>query len=215
MAGMAIGATIEFAIAHWYGGEAAPPARSFDEERLTLAGGVAFPPIDIPVVPIRSPAPTAGADAPTAASPPGGCADPSSKDMAAAFLNPSCGLSKSRGRHVARATNRVATVLIGRTDVTAAETAPVAVAAIEPSPAPAGAMLKGAPSPPPTERPALPPKKAKGATSAPIVLTPPAREPIPQEAGFSAFAATPWPGRSDPSRAADLQSLGGPFGRIW
>jgi hypothetical protein len=136
--------------------------------------------------------------------------------MAAAFLNPSCGLSKSRVRHGARVTNRVATVVIGRADATAAETAPIAVATIEPLHAPVGSMLKGVPSTPPaTERPALPPKKVKSLMSAPIMLTAPGREPIPPEAGFSAFAATPWPARSDTSRAADLQSLGGPFGRIW
>ncbi len=138
--------------------------------------------------------------------------------MAAEFLNPNCGSGKSHVRHVARAVYRVATVVIGRTDVTAAETAPVAVAAIEPPRAPAGVMLKVLPSTTqPIERPVLPTKKLKVVTSAPIVLTPPAREPTPQEAGFSAFAATPWLGRSD-SRPADtpgLQGLGGLFGRIW
>jgi hypothetical protein len=216
MAGMAIGATMELAIAHWRGGEAASAsARSFDEERLTLPGDAAFPPIDIPVVPIRSSASTAGADELAAARPQGVCTDPSVKDMAATFLNPNCGSGKSHVRHVARATYRVATVVVGRTDVTAAETAPVAVAAIEPLHAPAGVTLKVVPSTnQPIERPAAPPKKVKIVTSAPIELTPPTREPTPQEAGFSAFAATPWRGRSD-SRPSDLQSLGGPFGRIW
>jgi hypothetical protein len=216
MAGMTIGATMGLAIAHWRDGDAAsPPARSFDEERLTLPGNAAFPPIDIPVVPIPASASTAGADEAAAARPQGVCTDPGVKDMAAAFLNPSCGSSKSHVRHVARATYRVATVVIGRTDVTAAETAPVAVAAIEPPRAPAGVMLKSVPSTTqPIERPALPRKKVKVVTSAPIVLTPPAGEPTPQEAGFSAFAATPWPGRSDrrpadTSRAAGLQILGG------
>jgi hypothetical protein len=222
MAGTAIGATIELAIAHWRGGDAASPsARSFNEERLTLPGDAAFPPIGVPVAPTRPSALSAGADEWAAVRPQGGCTDPSVKDMAAAFLNPSCGLSKSHVRHVGRATYRVATVVIGRTDAAAADTAPVAVAAIEPLHAPAGVMVKVVPSTTqPIERPVLPPKKAKVVTSAPIVLTPPAREPTPQEAGFSAFAATPWPGRSDSRpadtpRAADLQSLGGPFGRIW
>jgi hypothetical protein len=215
MAGMAIGTTMELAIAHWRDGDAASPSvRSFDEERLTLPGDAAFPGIDIPAVPIRSSASTAGADESTAARPQGVCTDPSVRDMAAAFLNPNCALSKSHVRHVARATNRVATVVIGRTDVTAAETAPAAVAAIEPLHAPADVTLKVVPSTTqPIGRPALPPKKVKVVMSASIVLTPPAREPIAQEAGFSAFAATPWPGRSD-SRPSDLQNLGGPFGRI-
>jgi hypothetical protein len=216
MAGMAIGATMGLAIAHWRGGDAtSASARSFDEERLTLPGDAAFPPVDIPVVAIGSSASTPGADEPTAARPQGVCADPSVKDMAAAFLNPNCGSSKPHVRHVARATYRVATVVIGRADVTPAETAPVAVAAIEPLNTPAGAMLKlVSSSTQPIERPALPSKKAKVVTSAPIALTPPAREATPQEVGFSAFAAAPWPRRGD-SRATDLQSLGGPFGRIW
>jgi hypothetical protein len=221
LVGMAIGATMELAIAHWRGGDAASPAaRSFDEERLTLPGDAAFPPIDIPGVPIRPSASIADPDEPAAARRQGICSDPSLKDMAAAFLNPSCGLSKSHVRHVARATYRVATVVVRRTDVPSAEAAPVAVAAIEPLHAPAGVALKAVPSTTqPIERPALPPKKVKVVTSAPMVLTPPGRETIPQEAGITAFAATAWPGRgdsrpSDTSRAVDLQSLGGPFGRI-
>jgi hypothetical protein len=220
MAGMAIGATVELAIAHWRGGDAvSPSARTFDEERLTLPGDTAFPPIDI--LRIRLSASTAGQDEPTAARPQGLCTDPSLKDIAAEFLNPNCESRKSHVRHVARATYRVATVVIGRIDVTAAETAPVAVAAIEPLLAPAGVMVKPVPSSTlPIERPAPPPKKVKVVTSAPIVPTLPSRDPNQQEAGLSAYAATPWPGRSDgrsadTSRAADLPSLGGPFGRIW
>jgi hypothetical protein len=220
MAGMAIGATMELAIAHWRDADVASPvAKAIDVERLAddavVPVALDIPVVSNPVVPIRPSASTAGADEKTAARPQGVCTDPSVRDMATAFLNPNCGSNKPHARHVARTTYRVATMIIGHTDTATVEAAPVAVAAIEPLHAPASVMLKVVPATTlPAERPASP-KKVKVVASAPMALTPPTREPTQQSAGFNAFAATPWPGRSETSRAADLQSLGGPFGRIW
>jgi hypothetical protein len=209
---------MELAIAHWHDGDVTA-AKAIDDERLAEDAVVPVA-VDIPVVsnPVASTRPSAsmaGANELDVARQQGVCTDPSVRDMATAFLNPNCGSNKPRVRHLARTTYRVATMVIGRTNAVAAETAPVAVAAIEPLHAPAGVMLRAAPATTqPAERPA-PPKKVKVVASAPIALTPPTREPTQQDTGFNAFAATPWPGRSDTSRAADLQSLGGPFGRIW
>jgi hypothetical protein len=220
MAGMAIGATMELAIAHWRDADRTiPSAKSIDDERPAEAAAVPvaldIPAASKPVVSTRPYASTAGANEPDVARQQGICTDPSVRDMATAFLNPNCGSNKPHARHIARTTYRVATVVIGHTDATAAETAPVAMAAIEPLHAPASVMLRMVPAPTqPAER-AAPPKKVKVVASAPIALTLPTREPTQQDAGFNAFAGTPWPGRSDTSRAADLQSLGGPFGRIW
>jgi hypothetical protein len=44
------------------------------------------------------------------------CQAGTSGDMAALFLNPSCGARKPHARHGAQPTNRVATVILGRVD---------------------------------------------------------------------------------------------------
>jgi hypothetical protein len=220
LAGMAIGATMGLAFAHWRDNDVvpSPAAGSIDEE--PLAEGVAVPAVrDISVVSAR---PSTSADELTAARPQGFCKDTGGKDLATAFLNPTCDSAKPHARHPARTTYRVATVTVGRTESpSAAEPMPVTAAAIEPSHAAVGAAGRPLiPTTQPIERPA-PPKKPKTAPSAPIALTPPAREPSQQDAGINAYAAMPWPGRDyfqrpgGTTRAAVLQpSLGGPFGGI-
>jgi hypothetical protein len=133
VAGIAIGATMELAIAHWRDRDAASPvASSIDQERL--AEDTAVPAVgDAPVISVQRSASTAEADAVTATRTQGSCKEAGVKDLATTFLNPTCGSSKAHGRHAARTTNRVATI-VGRTDPTpaASESAPVTVAGIEP-----------------------------------------------------------------------------------
>jgi hypothetical protein len=142
--------------------------------------------------------------------------------LAAAFLNPRCGLGNVHARHGARTTYRVATVIVGRTDTppAAAEPTPVAVKLIESSQTATGTAGKAA-STALVERPA-PSKKPKAAASAPIVLTPPTREPTQQEAGARAFPAMSaarggyFERPETAARAAALPpSIRGPFGGIW
>jgi hypothetical protein len=126
------------------------------------------------------------------------------------FLGPDCAPNKRHARHGARATNRVATVIIGRTDAaptaTAALSAPVAAPAIVPSQPNAGKADKSANTTTAAlERTALH-KKPKEKASAPIALTPAARElsrqAVPRDAAPNAYASAPKFGREayDPHR---------------
>jgi hypothetical protein len=224
MAGMAIGATIELAVAHWRDGDVAqsPAASSIDDEPLAEGSAVHAVP-DIPVASARPPAPTADTAELTALRPQEFCKDAGTKGLAAAFLNPTCGSARPHTRRSGRTTYRVATVIVGRTESppapAAAEPTPVAVAAIEP---PHTVVAAGKPTilPAQDERPA-PPRKLKPAPSAPIVLTPPTREPA-RYVGSMAFAAVPRPGSGYYDRPADIfgaaampPSFAGPFGGIW
>jgi hypothetical protein len=142
--------------------------------------------------------------------------------LAAAFLNPRCRLGTVHARHGARTAYRVATVIVGRTDTppAAAEPRSAAVKLIESSPTATGNAGKAA-SAAQVERPA-PSKKPKAVASAPIVLTPPTREPTQQEAGARAFAATSavtggyFERPEAATRPAALPpGIRGPFGGIW
>jgi len=224
MAGMAIGATLELAVAHWREGDVAQSrtARSIDEEPLAEGAAVQAVP-DVPVVSTLPARATAGVDDLTVTRPQAFCNDASAKDLAAAFLNPTCGSDKPHARHPARTPYRVATVIIGHSESPPAETEskPVTVAAIEPS----HAVVSGGGSVIPTVQPAerqAPPKKPKAPRSAPIVLTPPAREPTEQDGASMAFAAVPRPGIGSYQRPGDIframampPSSGVPFGGIW
>jgi hypothetical protein len=215
---------MELAIAHWRDGDAVSPvASSIDRERPPE--DTAVPAVgDVPVISVQRAASTAEADAVTATRMQGACKEVGVKDLATAFLNPTCGSGKAHAKHAARTTYRVATMIVGRTEPTpaASESAPVTVAANEPSHAAVGAALKvTASTTQPVERQVPPIKKPKVAPSAPTALAPPTREPIQQEAGLSAFAAMPRLGRgyedrpADTSRAAVPPSFGSPFGGIW
>jgi len=223
MAGVAIGATMELAIAHWRDRDAASPVpSSIDRERP--AEDAAVPAVgDVPIISVRHAASIADADATTSTRMQGACKEVGVKDLATAFLNPTCGSGKLHARHAARTAYRVATMIVGRTESPppAAEPAPVTIAAIEPPHAAVSAALKAAASTTQSVERAPPPRKAKVAPSTPNVLAPPTREPIQQEAGLSAFAAVSRLGRgyddrpADASRAAVLPGFGGPFGGIW
>ena len=224
MTGVAIGATMELAIAHWRDGDAASPvASSIDRE--FPAEDAAVPTISgVSVISVPHTASTSDTGAPTATRMQGVCKEAGVKDPAAEFLNPTCGSGKSRARHATRTTYRVATMVVSRVEPVpaAAEPAPVTQATVEPPHAAVSAALKVAASTtPPVERPAPSPRKPKIAPSAAIVLAPPTREPTQPEAGFSAFAAVPRLGRgyddgpADASRAAAPPGFGSPFGGIW
>jgi uncharacterized low-complexity protein len=98
LATLAIGATMGLAVAHRTDAkglaaasltvEEQPPARSFDISA------------------------NSGELTRTQAS----CQAGTSEDLAALFLNPSCGARKPHAKHGARETNRVATVILGRMD---------------------------------------------------------------------------------------------------
>jgi hypothetical protein len=226
MAGMAIGATIELAVAHWRGGELAqsPAANSIDEEPLAEGAAVKAV-LDVPVVSARPSALTADTDALTVTRPQGLCKDTGAGDLAAGFLNPACGSARPHARHSPRTTYRIATVIVGRAESSpapaTAEPMPVTVAAVESAHTVVGAGKTVIPKTQPVERP-VPPKIAKAAPGAPIVLTPPAREPTQQDVGFFAFAAVPRPGSGYFDRPGDIPrtaamppSSGDRFGGIW
>jgi hypothetical protein len=227
IAGMAIGATMELAVAHWRDSDAVPsPAvRSVDEESPAERAAARAAP-DSPVASARPSESAAGTDGLIAPRPQGLCKDAGTNDPAAAFLNPTCGSGKAHARRGARTTYRVATLTVGRTDSlqapTAAEPTQAAVPSIEPSHTATGTAGKATASIAQPVEGSVPPKKPKVAASAPIILTPPTRESAPEKAGASAFAAMPPLGRgySDrpgavPRAALLPPSVGGPFGGIW
>jgi hypothetical protein len=95
-------------------------------------------------------------------------------DLASFFLGSACAPNKPHARHGARATNRVATVILGRVDAPAATAAPsaaVAAPASDPSQPGAGKAEKSANVTAAVERTAQP-KKPKAKASGPIALTP-------------------------------------------
>jgi hypothetical protein len=156
------------------------------------------------------------------------CKADMAQDMAAFFLNSACGSNKPHARHGARATNRVATVILGRAPAATAamEAAPVRVAAgvIEPTRVSVGQIDVGNAEKLATtavERTA-PPKKSKAQASAPIALARPGGEWGRPNATLNAYAATPRFGREsydpygDTLRATTPQSgFAAPFGRSW
>jgi hypothetical protein len=226
IAGMAIGATIELAVAHWRDGDFAqsPVATAVDEE--SLAEGTAIQAVpDIPVALARPSTSAAGAYDLTATRSQAFCKDTGAKDLAAEFLNPACESVKLHARHSAQTTSRVATVIIGRAESSSAPAAagpmPVTVSAVESSYTVVSAGKTVIPTAQLVER-RVPPKKPKAAPSTPIVLASPNREPAQKDAGSFAFAAVHRSGTGYYDRPGDIfrgaampPSSGGPFGGIW
>jgi hypothetical protein len=98
LATLAIGATMGFAVEHRTDAAGLVAASQPVEEQLPSR------PLDI------------YANSAQATRAPASCQAGTSEDMAALFLNPSCGARKPHARHGARASNRVATVILGRMD---------------------------------------------------------------------------------------------------
>jgi hypothetical protein len=178
---MAIGATMGLAIAHRTDGQGPAATVQRTDER-----------------------PPAG-DA--AARVPESCKADVATDLAWFFLGPACAPNKPHARHGARATNRVATVILGR--INAAPTssaAPIAAPAIESSQPNAGNSEKSANVTTAAVERTAPPKKPNVKANAPISLTPAAREPsrrnVMLDAAPNAYASAPKFGREayDPYR---------------
>jgi hypothetical protein len=139
------------------------------------------------------------------------CKADQAADLVSFFLGPDCAPNKHHARHGARAANRVATVIIGRTDAaptaTAALSAPVAAPAIVPSEPSTGKADKSANATTAAlERTALHKKPKAAKAGAPIELTPAARElsrqNVTRDAAPNAYASAPKFGREayDPYR---------------
>jgi hypothetical protein len=200
---MAIGATMGLAIAHRTDGVgSAFMVRPTDERPLASA-------------------PTAGAAATRAS-----CKTDVATDLASFFFGPSCEPNKPHARHRARATNRVATVILGRMDAPAPPGAPVAAPAIESSQRSAGNAEKSANLTTAAVERTARPRKPKPKPSAPIALTPAVHPPIWQNGTFAApapdaYASAPKFGREayDPYRAtfrsaARRSGFDAPFGVV-
>jgi hypothetical protein len=97
----AIAATMGLAVAHRTDAEGLAAASLTVEEQLPAR------PFDI------------SANSPQLRRAQASCQAGTSEDMAALFLNPSCGARKPHARHGARETSRVATFILGRTDYVA------------------------------------------------------------------------------------------------
>jgi hypothetical protein len=138
IAGTAIGATIELAVAHWQDSDFAqsPVATSVDEEPLAEATAIQAV-LGIPVASARPSTSAASAYDLTATRSQAFCKDTGAKDLAAEFLNPACGSAKPHARHSSQTTSRLATVIVGRVEPSAAPAAaepmPVTAAAVESS----------------------------------------------------------------------------------
>jgi len=213
---MAIGATMGLAVAHWPDGEGLASTVQPMEGPAGKLG--------IPASATQRSEIAAGVDALPAANAHESC-KAGAGDLATFFLNPTCGSSKLHARHGGRAGNRVATVVIGRTDAAPATQTPVAAAAIEPSQAIKSASVAGgATEKSATPAMAQPPKKPKTISpprlGAPIALTPPGSGLGRQNAVADANASPPRFGRDsfdthgDTSRVTTLQSgFDASFGR--
>ena len=179
---MAIGATMGLAIAHRTDGQG-PAAMVLRTDERPPAGDAA-------------------------ARVPESCKADVATDLASFFLGPACAPNKPHARHGARATNRVATVIIGRMDAqtaSAAPSAPVVAPAIESSRAGAGNAEKSANVTTTAVEPTAPPKKPKVKDTSALARA--AREPGRQSvtldvAAPNAYASAPKFGREayDPYR---------------
>jgi hypothetical protein len=98
LATLAVGATMGLAIAHRTDAEGLAVASLTVEEQPPAR------PFDI------------SANSPQLTRAQASCQAGTSEDLAALFLNPSCGSRKPHARHGARETSRVATVILGRMD---------------------------------------------------------------------------------------------------
>ena len=136
------------------------------------------------------------------------CKGDAAQDLAAFFLNSTCGSSKPHAKHGARIANRVATVIIGRADAPPAPT--VAATAIELSPVGGGNAEKSANlATAAIERTALPKKpKAKVSASTGAAANAPA-----VDAAVSAYASVPQ-SRLQSYRPQPYQPHGDPFRSI-
>jgi hypothetical protein len=118
MAGIGTGATIELAVAHWCDSVAVAKslaAETADEE--LLAEDAAIPEFSgIPIASVRLSASAAATDAWTVLRPQGSCKDAAAKDLAASFLDSTCRPGKMHTRHAGRSPNRIATIMVGRTE---------------------------------------------------------------------------------------------------
>jgi hypothetical protein len=202
VATMAIGATMGLAVARWPAGgdgavPAAEPINGQSLVRVSAAG--------VDAAPGRGSCRSDKVD--------------TFKDLLGLFLDPVCGSNKPHVRHGARAANRVATVVIGRTDALP-PSASEPVAATEPSEVKIGDAEKSANETTAAVERTKSPKKPKPRASGPIALTPPARELSRQNASVSPYA-NPSFGREayepyrNPYRAAAPQPGYGSFARSW
>jgi len=123
----------------------------------------------------------------------GSCKPDGALDLAALFFNSACGWSKLHARHGGRAANRVATVIIGRTDVAStAATTPAPLAATAPSHGDGASAEKSAALTMAAVERTAPPKTPKLKASASITAQ--ARELTRQNSAGDAamaYAATP------------------------
>jgi hypothetical protein len=198
---VAIGATMGLAVARWpaSGDGALPTAEPINARQLARVSA-------------------AGVDA----APGRGSCQPDKadtiRDLLGLFLEPVCGSNKPHVRHGARAANRVATVVIGRTDALP-PSASEPVAATEPSEVKVGNAEKSANETTAAVESTKSPKKRRLKASGPIALTP-ARELSRQNASVNPYA-NPSFGREayepyrNPYRAAAPQPGYGAFGRSW
>jgi hypothetical protein len=195
---MAIGATMGLAVARW-------PANS-DGQASTAEPGNGQPQVR---------ASAAGVDA----TPRRGCeADKidASKDLMAHFLDTACGSNKPHSRHGARTANRVATVIIGRTEAVPA----AAVAATEPSPVKVGTAEQAANVTTAAAERIKSPKNPRAKASVSIALTPPSGELSRQNAmldpyATARFARETYDPYRNPYRATARQPGFDAFGRSW
>jgi hypothetical protein len=195
MSTLAIGATMGLAVAHWPDGEV-PASAAQPTDGQPPAGAP-----DIPASATPRSMSAAGVDSSPAMRLQESCKAGVTADLAAFFLKSTCGAGKLHAKHGARAANRVATVILGRTDAAPAPIAapaPVAAATIEPSRVKVGNAAKSANLTTAAVEGTAAAKKPKVKASAPIALTPPGRELSRQNAmgdAAMAYASTPRLGR--------------------
>jgi len=137
------------------------------------------------------------------------------KDLLALFLAPDCASGK-HARHGARAANRVANVIIGRTDAVPAPT-PAAETVAEPVEVKAADVEKSTNTTTAAGERTKSLKKPRAKVGAPIALTPPARDPSGQNAMLNPYAVPrSYDPYRNPYRATAVQSGFDPsFGRSW
>jgi hypothetical protein len=188
---LAIGATMGLAVAHWPAG---PKSANLDLTSLPKDPIAGVP--DLSISSVQRSAPATASASPVARAQES-CEAGLINALAEVFLDSTCGSNKVHARHGARATNRVATVIIGRTDAPPVSAAAVAVTATEPSAS--GAEKSIASTIPTVERRAPRPKK---------VVT----------SGGSAYASVPRSERDSSESyrfVAPQYRFDGRFGRPW
>jgi hypothetical protein len=217
LAGLAIGATIELAIAHRGAPDPGSAAANAAGQGASLAEGGHAAETSAPSLAMLPPISGAAAAVSPSVSPQASCDGADAGDPRSAFLNPACGASRPHARHAGRGNRRP--TMIGHAEMAAVPGAGEQVSASQPKveasqPVADAAAAKVAPASSRT----VSASKKRVVPSDPVALAPADHPATRQAEGYDAFAWTR-PARGPFDNATRVPAsrswTATPFGGMW